>query len=145
MRRRRWANTTSTKRSGHGKEVDGNEIANVVVEKGLPGLTRRSTLSGQESRHGSFGDLETELQQFSMDAGRAPKRVSCGHLPDQGSNLRASLGSTAALLPGNPGPKETEASPMPGDDGLGFYDDQHLAPVLPALGEQNPKETIGLS
>ena len=25
---------------------------------------------------------------------------------DQGSNLRASLGSTAALLPGNPGPKE---------------------------------------
>ena len=80
-----------------------------------------------------------------MDAGRAPQGVGCGHLHDQGSNLRASLGSTAALLPGNPGPQETETSPMPGDDGLGFYDDQRLAPILPSFGEQNPKETIGLS
>ena len=107
-----------------------------IAKKGEP---------GQESRHGSFRDLETKLQQLPMDAGRAPQRVGAGHLPDQGSNLKASLGSTTGLLPGNPGPKETEASPMPGDDGLGFYHDQRTAPILPGLTEQNPKETIGLS
>jgi hypothetical protein len=41
--------------------------------------------------------------------------------------------------------KRRKPLPMPGDYGLGFYDDQHLGPVLPALGEQNPKETVRLS
>ena len=34
---------------------------------------------------------------------------------------------------------------MPGHHGLGSYDDQGTLLILPTLGEQNPKETIGLS
>src|SRR6516164_6010802 len=84
-------------RSGHGEEVDRHQLAYVVIEEGLPALRRRSTLSGQESRHGSFRDLDTKLEQLSMDAGRTPQRVSCGHLPDQGSNLGNGFWATAAL------------------------------------------------
>ena len=44
---RQHQNEEETKsRSRHGEEVDGNELANMVVEKGLPALRRRSTLSG---------------------------------------------------------------------------------------------------
>ncbi len=34
---------------------------------------------------------------------------------------------------------------MPGHHGLGFDDDQRTLPILPALGEQNPKQTISRS
>jgi hypothetical protein len=50
--------------------VDRHQLAYVAIEEGLPALRRRSTLSGQESTHGSFRDLDTKLEQLSMDAGR---------------------------------------------------------------------------
>jgi hypothetical protein len=58
-------------RHRHDEEVDRHQFADVVIEKDLPALRRRSTLSRQESGHGSFRDFDTELQQLSMDAGRA--------------------------------------------------------------------------
>ena len=56
-------------RGGHGKEIDRDQIVHVIVEERLPSLRRRSTLSGQESRHGSFRDVDTHLQQLAVDAG----------------------------------------------------------------------------
>jgi hypothetical protein len=43
----------------HCKEIDGNQLVQVFVEERLPGLRRRSTLSGEESRHGRFRDGDT--------------------------------------------------------------------------------------
>ena len=45
----------------HRKEIDGNQLVQMVVEERLPGLRMRSTFSGQESRHGSFRDVDTQL------------------------------------------------------------------------------------
>ena len=104
-------------RGGHGKEIDRDQIVHVIVEERLPSLRRRSTLSGQESRHGSFRDVDTQLQQLAVDAGRSPKRVGSGHLQDQSSNLRAGFW-TSALPPGNPAPKQAKALAMPGHDRL---------------------------
>ena len=70
-------------RGGHGKEIDRDQILHVIVEECLPGLRRRSTLSGQESRHGSFRDVDTQLQQLAVDPGPSPKRVGSGYLQDQ--------------------------------------------------------------
>ena len=80
-------------------------------------------LSGQESRHGSFRDADTQLQQLAVDAGRSPKRVGSGHLQDQSSNRGAGFW-TSALPPGNPAPKQAKALAMPGHDGLRSDDDQ---------------------
>ena len=59
----------------------------------------------------------------ALDAGRTPQRVSCGHLPDQGSNLGNGFWASAALPSGDPGPEEPEALAMPGHHGFGFDDD----------------------
>src|SRR6266567_236431 len=128
-------------RGGHGKEIDRDQILHVIVEECLPGLRRRSTLSGQESRHGSFRDVDTHLQQLAVDAGRSPKRVGSGHLQDQSSNRGAGFW-TSAFPPGNPAPKQAKALAMPGHDRLRSYDDQHSVPILPTPGQPHPKEAI---
>jgi hypothetical protein len=113
-----------------GKEIDGNQVLQIVIEERLPGLRRRSTLSGQESRHSSFRDVDTQLEQLPVDAGCSPKRVGRGHLQDQGSNHGADFW-TSALPPGHPGPEPAKVLAMPSHNGLWFYDNQHPAPFSP--------------
>ena len=38
-----------------------------------------------------LGDFKSKLEQFAVDAGRAPQRVFIAHLPDQGAQLHADL------------------------------------------------------
>jgi hypothetical protein len=104
---------------GHGKEIDGSQLVQMVIEERLPGLRRRSTLSGQESRYGSFRDVNVKFEQLAVDAGRSAKRVGSGHLQDQSSNRRVDFW-TSALPPGHPGPEQAKALAMPGHHGLGF-------------------------
>lgn len=66
--------------TGHRKEIDGNQLVEVVVEEGLPGLRRGWTLAGQESRHRSFRHIDTELEQLAVDARRSP-RAGCPWRP----------------------------------------------------------------
>ena len=87
------------------------------VQKGLPGLrppspTPRHVLGDRRLR-----DLDPELEQFAMDARRAPQPVGQAHLPDQAADLPGNLRPTAprARLPA---PVQSEARPMPSDDGL---------------------------
>ncbi len=47
---------------GHGKEIDGDQLVYVIVDERLPRLRRGFAASGQKSRHGSFGDEDTQLQ-----------------------------------------------------------------------------------
>jgi hypothetical protein len=102
---------------GHGKEIDGDQLVYVIVDERLPGLRRGFAASGQKSRHSSFGDEDTQLQQLSVDAGCTPKRVGDGHLQDQSSNRGADFW-TSALPPGNPGPEQAKALAMPSHDRL---------------------------
>jgi hypothetical protein len=61
-------------RGGHGKEIDRDQILHVIVEERLPGLRRRSTLSGQESRHGSFRDEDAQLEAALRGCGALPRK-----------------------------------------------------------------------
>jgi hypothetical protein len=116
-------------------------MAYVIVEERLPGLRGGVAASAQESRHGSFRDLDTQLEQLPLDAGCSPKRVGRGHLQDQSSNRRANFW-TSALPPGNPGPEQAKARAMPTHYGLRSDEDQRPVPILPALGQPHPKEAI---
>jgi hypothetical protein len=51
----------------------------VVPQEGTPSLGRRSTSLDHVLRDAGLSDLEAELEQFTMDAGRAPQRIFRAH------------------------------------------------------------------
>jgi hypothetical protein len=59
-------------RGGHGEEIDGNQVPDMVVEECPPGLRGLGTPSRHEAGHGTLGHLDTKFQEFAMDSGRPP-------------------------------------------------------------------------
>jgi hypothetical protein len=68
-------------------------------------------------------DLKPELEQFAMDARRAPKRVLDAHSPDQSAQLRADLRAPSPQAR-FPAPVAAKAGPMPANYGLRLNDDE---------------------
>ena len=116
-------------------------MVQMVVEERLPSLKGRLTFCGEESRHGSFRDGDTQLKQLPVDTGRSPKWFGSRHLQNQSSNRWRGF-STAALPPGNPDPEQAKALAMAGHDGLWPDDDHRPVPILPTPGQPHPKEAI---
>src|SRR5688572_32426392 len=87
---------------GHGEDVDGDQVADMVGGERPPGLRGAGGSPGHEPGNGALGDVDTELQELSVDAGRTPQRIRCGHLSDEGSKLsidgRAASGGPGGQL-----------------------------------------------
>ena len=79
----------------------------------------------------SLGYLDSQLEQFAMNSRSAPKRVGLRHLKNKVTDLRADRRPPGSLLPGLKSPKHLETFFMPTHHGLGFDNDQSLAPVAP--------------
>jgi len=58
----------------HREEIDGDQLVHVIVEECFPGLRRRSAISGQESRHGSFRDEDAQLEAALRGCGALPRK-----------------------------------------------------------------------
>jgi hypothetical protein len=123
---------------GHDKEVDGNEVLGVVLEKRTPGLRRRLSPKRHAARHCGFSDLEAEHKQLAVDARRSPCRVLGGDSTDERSDLRIDRW-TSASVSALPGPVELEALAMPANHGLGLHEDQGVLPVWPQTAERDPE------
>jgi hypothetical protein len=95
----------------------------------------------QVSSHGSFGDGEAELLKLAVDPGGSPIEVHCRHAPDESPNLLVGP-RPAASRPGTPTPVKTKAGTVPADDGVGFHDDEDLAPAEPQDPKCRPEESI---
>ena len=70
-------------------------------------------------------DFKPELQQFTMDTRRAPKRIFDTHLPDQRAQLRFDL-RPPSQWPRSPTPVAAKARPMPAHQRLGTDDRKNL-------------------
>ena len=70
-------------------------------------------------------DLKPELEQFAVDAWRAPKRILDAHPPDQRAQLRVDLRSPSqwARLPT---PVAAKTGPVPPHERLGPDDCENL-------------------
>jgi len=79
-------------RSCNNEHVDGGNVGQVVVQKATPGRGGYFGPSRQVSSDRGLADLDAELEQFAVDAGRAPERVCHAHLADQITDLGAHLG-----------------------------------------------------
>src|SRR5215471_10855486 len=75
------------------KEVDRDHLADVISKKRHPGLRRPSCLLGHQARHGPFGNLESQLFQFTVYAWCSPCWISGCHGKDEFPDLRTRSGS----------------------------------------------------
>jgi len=64
------------------------------------------------------------------------------HPSDKRSDLGINFRPAQVLWPRAQAPEQTKASPMPGDNGFRFDDDQDVNPCRPKPTEENPKYSI---
>jgi len=127
----------------HSKEVEGNDHFTMVSEEGEPvfGSIAASPQALQISGDSAFGDLEAELQKFSMDLRCSPVRILSRHAANESPNLLAHLGS-AATRPRSPTPVKAKARPMPPDHRVRFHNDQNIRPSRPYVPQRGPEEAV---
>src|SRR5216684_7937320 len=77
-----------------------------------------------------------------MDARRTPEWVGTAHATDQIPDFLRDGGPSGSSVPNLPGPKQPEAFPVPGDDRLGFDEDQRRLPFGPDSGQPRPEDTV---
>src|SRR5216684_5431067 len=101
----------------HDQEVHSRNACGMVLQEGLPGLRPPSPTPRHVLGDRRLSDLNPELEQFAMDAGRSPQPIGQAHLSDQATDLAGYPRSTAtrARLPA---PVQSEAHPMPPKYGL---------------------------
>jgi hypothetical protein len=127
---------------GHGKEVDRDQVPDMVSQERSPGLGGLGTALRDQARDGALGHVEAKLQELAMDSWGAPERVRGGHARDQNLDLgvdrRPPSGGPAREL----GPVLAEATPLPPQDGVGSDDHEGLSPPGPDPGEPDPEEAV---
>ena len=127
---------------GHGEEIEGDQVPNVIGQECAPGLRGRRGALRHQPGDCALGHVDAELEELTMDSRGAPEGVRGGHAGDQSFDLgvdgRAASGGPA----GEFGPVLTEASPLPPQDGVGSHDDEGLFPPDPDPGQSDPEEAI---
>lgn len=84
----------------NGEEIHRGNSLPVILQEGLPALrrlwVRRCFM--YPARDGSFRDIESELQQLTVNARSAPGGIFGGHAENQITKLLADLRSAKSLL-----------------------------------------------
>ena len=111
--------------SWNNEQVHGGNVRPVVTQEGPPSLAGRPPPFDHVLGDARLRDLKPELEQFAVNAWRAPKRVFDAHPPDQRAQLRVDLRSPSqwARLPT---PVATKAGPVPTHERLGPDDREDL-------------------
>src|SRR3990172_2078081 len=125
-----------------GEEVNGDQRLDVVIEEGSPGLRWRLPPAGHVLGHGGLGDVDSELEQLTVNSRGTPERIGRGHATDEVAEVARHGGSAVAVTPTLPAPVELEALAMPAHDGIWLDDDEAGSPVLPVAGKPDPQDPI---
>src|SRR5580692_8584188 len=111
--------------SWNNEQVHGGNVRRVVTQEGSPSLAGRPPSFDHVLGDARLRDFKPELEQFAVDARRAPKRIFDAHPPDQYAQLRVDLRSPSqwARLPT---PVAAKAGPVPTHERLGLDDCENL-------------------
>jgi hypothetical protein len=124
------------------EEVHCRHRFTVVAQKSLPASCRPRVpwRFPHPPRNCSFGKVEPELEQFAMNARRAPGSILGHHAEDQFSQFFVdSFPTQDSLTARNPFPVQPESDSMPAYDRLWRNDDQGLLPFRPQPLWQEPR------
>src|ERR1700726_4249423 len=104
--------------SWNSEQVHGGNVRRVVTQEGPPSLAGRPPPFDHVLGDARLRDFKPELEQFAVDAWRAPKRILHAHPPDQRAQLRVDL------RPPSPStrfqtPAAAKAGPVPTHERLG--------------------------
>src|SRR5450631_4019032 len=98
--------------SWNNEQVHGGDVRRVVTQEGPPSLAGRRPSFDHVLDDARLRDLNPELEQFAVDARRAPKRIFEAHPPDQHAHLRVDL-RPPSPWPRLPTPVAAKAGPVP--------------------------------
>lgn len=116
---------------GHGEEINGGELRDVVPEEGMPRLRTWFSAVHHVLNDTGLADVDTQFKQFAMDTRSAPGGIFPAHLADQISNFASDDGTPGLSVPNFPSPEEAKAFAMPSNYSFGLHDDQSRAPAPP--------------
>jgi hypothetical protein len=100
-------------RGGHGEEVDGDQVLDMVGEEGPPGLRWLGAPLRHQAGHGALCYVDPELDELAMNARGAPQRVGGSDMRDQSSDRRVDRRPTGHRAGRELGPVVSEAPPLP--------------------------------
>jgi len=126
---------------GNGEEIYRDQVLEVVLQKGSPGLGRWFQSLRHPARDSALGDFDPELKQLAVDPRRSPKWVCSGHPADESQELWIDSRSTR-LATRLPSPVSPETLAMPANDGCRVNEDKRLSPAVPERPERGPEEAI---
>src|SRR5215831_11940988 len=128
--------------SGHRKEIDRDQLLEVIVQEGAPGLRGRLAAAHHVLAHAALPDVEAEFDQLPVDAGCTPTGIFPAHPADQVSNRAGNERSSGLARSHLPGPEPAKAGTMPGNDGFRLDDGQCRTPIAPDAEQTDPKHAI---
>src|SRR5882672_48781 len=111
--------------SRNNEQVHGGNVQRVIMQEGSPSLAGRRLSFDHVLGDARLRDLKPELEQFAVNAWRAPKRIFDAHPPDQYAQLRVDLRSPS-LWARLPTPVAAKAGPVPTHERLGPDDCENL-------------------
>ena len=123
------------------EEIRRHDLAHVIAQERMPCLRRRLTSTDHVLGNARLPDLNTELQQFAVDARCAPERIGGRDRANQRADLRRQRRPPHAT-PALPLPEDAEPSTVPGNDGLGFDDHERRWPFMPHARDPHPEQAV---
>jgi hypothetical protein len=76
------------------KHVDRSDVCHVVPQETAPSRGGSLTAPREVPADSSLAHLDAELEQFAVEARRAPERIGAAHPTDQGPDFGAGLGAS---------------------------------------------------
>jgi hypothetical protein len=101
-------------------------------------------LPGPSTWQRASGDIDAKLEQFAVDAGCTPERVSQAHVPDQLTDLHRHSRSPAAPS-GFPAPERSKSSTVPANHGLELDDGQRIYNARNETPKPNKHQTVEIA
>ena len=101
---------------GHYKEINRNELFDVIFQEGPPGLGRRLPMFHHVFCDSGLGHLDSELEQFRVDSWCSPQDIGSTHASNQLPDFLGKSGAANSRPMTFPPPVESKSSSMPSDD-----------------------------
>ena len=86
--------------------------------------------------------MDTEFEELTVNARRAPGWVCEGDVFDEGDDFWVNCRAALGVAHGEATPVAAKKPAMPGDDRIGLEEEEGRAPFIPVVGEEDPELSV---